>query len=151
MLGIPNVVPGLRRGVWGPHLIVVPTSVMLNWEVECKKWCPAFKLLTYYGSAKERKAKRQGWSKPNAFHICITSYTLVLQVNYFLPPEPTPIPQQASKKDMAWAYAAPQARMQLCVVACAISKSWTHNGHNNCQCQVSRRRRVVHKLCVLTV
>ena len=67
------------RGVWGPHLIVVPTSVMLNWEVECKKWCPAFKLLTYYGSAKERKAKRQGWSKPNAFHICITSYTLVLQ------------------------------------------------------------------------
>ena len=36
--------------------------------------------MTYYGSAKERKAKRQGWSKPNAFHICITSYTLVLQV-----------------------------------------------------------------------
>ena len=67
--------------MWGPHLIVVPTSVMLNWEVECKKWCPAFKLLTYYGSAKERKAKRHGWSKPNAFHICITSYTLVLQAS----------------------------------------------------------------------
>ncbi|PNH05360.1 Helicase SRCAP, partial [Tetrabaena socialis] len=65
-------------GIWGPHLIVVPTSVMLNWEMEIKKWCPAFRLLTYYGSAKERKAKRQGWSKPNAFHICITSYTLVL-------------------------------------------------------------------------
>jgi SNF2 family DNA or RNA helicase len=48
--------------------------------VEFKKWCPAFKLLTYYGSAKERKAKRQGWSKPNAFHIAITSYTLILQV-----------------------------------------------------------------------
>lgn len=41
---------------------------------------PAFKLLTYYGSVKERAAKRQGWSKPNAFHVCITSYTLVLQV-----------------------------------------------------------------------
>ena len=53
---------------------------MLNWEMEFKKWAPAFKLLTYYGSAKERKAKRNGWSKPNAFHICITSYTLVLQV-----------------------------------------------------------------------
>ena len=53
---------------------------MLNWEVEFKKWCPAFKLLTYYGSAKERRAKRQGWSKPNAFHVAITSYTLVLQV-----------------------------------------------------------------------
>lgn len=52
---------------------------MLNWEMEFKKWCPAFKLLTYYGTAKERKAKRQGWSKPHAFHVCITSYTLALQ------------------------------------------------------------------------
>ncbi len=49
-------------------------------QVEFKKWCPAFKLLTYFGSAKERKAKRQGWSKPNAFHVVITSYTLILQV-----------------------------------------------------------------------
>ncbi|XP_049823552.1 helicase domino isoform X3 [Aethina tumida] len=64
---------------WGPHLIVVPTSVMLNWEMECKKWCPAFKILTYYGSQKERKLKRTGWTKPNAFHICITSYKLVIQ------------------------------------------------------------------------
>lgn len=64
---------------WGPHLIVVPTSVMLNWEMEIKKWCPAFKILTYYGSQKERKAKRVGWTKPNSFHICITSYKLVIQ------------------------------------------------------------------------
>lgn len=68
-----------ERGDWGPHLIIVPTSVMLNWEMEFKRWCPAFKLLTYYGNPKERAAKRQGWSKPNAFHVCITSYTLVLQ------------------------------------------------------------------------
>ncbi|XP_044271638.1 helicase domino isoform X1 [Tribolium madens] len=64
---------------WGPHLIVVPTSVMLNWEMECKKWSPAFKILTYYGTQKERKLKRMGWTKPNAFHICITSYKLVIQ------------------------------------------------------------------------
>ncbi|KAK3749017.1 hypothetical protein RRG08_056924 [Elysia crispata] len=68
-----------EKGVWGPHLIVVPTSVMLNWEMELKKWCPAFKILTYYGSIKERKLKRQGWTKTNAFHVCITSYKLVVQ------------------------------------------------------------------------
>ncbi|CDI98275.1 helicase [Echinococcus multilocularis] len=66
-------------GIWGPHLIVVPNSVILNWEVEFKKWCPGFKILTYFGSAKERKAKRKGWTKTNAFHVCITSYRLAIQ------------------------------------------------------------------------
>ncbi|XP_063967591.1 helicase SRCAP-like [Lytechinus pictus] len=68
-----------EEACWGPHLIVVPTSVMLNWEMEFKKWCPGFKILTYFGSQKERKLKRTGWTKSNAFHICITSYKLVIQ------------------------------------------------------------------------
>ena len=67
------------RGEWGCHLIIVPTSVMLNWELELKKWCPALKILTYYGSQKERRAKRVGWSRKNSFHVCITSYKLVVQ------------------------------------------------------------------------
>lgn len=48
-----------EKGIWGPHLIVVPTTLMLNWEMEFKKWCPAFKILTYYGSPRERKEKRK--------------------------------------------------------------------------------------------
>ncbi|ODV80148.1 snf family helicase [Suhomyces tanzawaensis NRRL Y-17324] len=64
--------------IWGPHLIIVPTSVMLNWEMEFKKFAPGFKVLTYYGSPQQRAQKRKGWNIPNAFHVCITSYQLVV-------------------------------------------------------------------------
>ena len=67
------------KEVWGQHLIVVPTSVMINWEMEFKRWMPAFRILCYHGSAKERKEKRRGWMDPNRFHVCITSYQVLLQ------------------------------------------------------------------------
>ncbi|CAG8516030.1 2068_t:CDS:2 [Diversispora eburnea] len=67
-----------EKGDWGPHLIVVPTSVIINWEMEFKKWCPGFIILTYYGNPKERKDKRIGWMKEHTFHVCITSYHLVV-------------------------------------------------------------------------
>ena len=69
----------VEHEVWGPHLIVVPTSVILNWEMEFKKFCPGFKILTYYGTQEERKEKRRGWSKDNTWNVCITSYQLVLR------------------------------------------------------------------------
>lgn len=68
-----------QHEVWGPHLVVVPTSVMLNWEMEFKKWCPGFKILAYYGTQEERKRKRQGWNNDDVWNVCITSYQLVLQ------------------------------------------------------------------------
>lgn len=71
-----------ERGIWGPHLVVVPTSIMMNWEMELKRWCPGLKVLTYFGNQKERKQKRIGWSKPNSFHVCITSYKLVVQDHF---------------------------------------------------------------------
>lgn len=67
------------KGVWGPHLIVVPTSVMLNWEYEFKRFCPALKVICYYGSAKRRKELRTGWQDSNWSHVIITSYQLAVQ------------------------------------------------------------------------
>jgi SNF2 family DNA or RNA helicase len=67
------------KGIWGPHLIVVPTSVILNWETELKRFCPALKVLCYYGTAKRRKELRQGWTKTNWHHVVITSYQLAVQ------------------------------------------------------------------------
>jgi helicase SWR1 len=65
--------------VWGPHLVIVPTSVMLNWEMEFKKFLPGFKILTYYGTQEERKRKRMGWRDEDSWNVCITSYQLILQ------------------------------------------------------------------------
>ncbi|KAJ8076774.1 swr1 complex component [Marasmius tenuissimus] len=64
------------RGIWGPHLIIVPTSVLLNWEMEFKKFLPGFKVLSYHGTTKRRKEIRQGWSEKHHFNVCITSYAL---------------------------------------------------------------------------
>mmetsp|Transcript_21660 Transcript_21660/g.32245 ORF Transcript_21660/g.32245 Transcript_21660/m.32245 type:complete len:1962 (-) Transcript_21660:105-5990(-) len=68
-----------EKKIWGQHLVVVPTVVLVNWEIEFKRWLPGFKVLCYHGSAKERKRKRKGWSNPNTFHVCITSYQIILQ------------------------------------------------------------------------
>lgn len=64
---------------WGPHLIVVPTTVVLNWKAELLRWAPGLKVLIYLGSGKERHRLRQGWTREDAFHICVTSYNLVVQ------------------------------------------------------------------------
>jgi helicase SWR1 len=71
----------VRREIWGPHLVVVPTSVMLNWEMEFKKFLPGFKILTYYGDINERKRKRLGWRNTgkDMYNVVITSYQLILQ------------------------------------------------------------------------
>ncbi|CAM44296.1 putative helicase [Leishmania braziliensis MHOM/BR/75/M2904] len=67
------------RNDWGPHLIVVPTTVVLNWKAELERWAPGLKVLTYIGSTKERQQLRKGWTSEDAFHVCVTSYNLVVQ------------------------------------------------------------------------
>lgn len=52
----------LSLGIWGPHLIVVRTCRLLNWEVEFKRWCPGLKILLYFGNKRERRSTRAVWS-----------------------------------------------------------------------------------------
>ncbi|KAK4893662.1 hypothetical protein LTR28_002142, partial [Elasticomyces elasticus] len=62
--------------IWGPHLIVVPSSVILNWAREFQKFLPGFKVLPYYGSLREREEKRVGWSNNDKWNVVVTSYQL---------------------------------------------------------------------------
>uniref|UniRef100_A0A8C7HKV1 E1A binding protein p400 n=1 Tax=Oncorhynchus kisutch TaxID=8019 RepID=A0A8C7HKV1_ONCKI len=74
-----------QEGIWGPHLVVVRTCKMLSWEMEFKRWCPGLKILLYLGNRHECRAKRRWWAEANSFHVCVTSYKLLLKdQNHFL-------------------------------------------------------------------
>jgi SWI/SNF-related matrix-associated actin-dependent regulator of chromatin subfamily A containing DEAD/H box 1 len=54
-----------------PHLIVVPSSTMDNWEAELIKWCPSLQVVKYYGSQEDRRAMRIQWAKKGLVDIDI--------------------------------------------------------------------------------
>lgn len=68
-----------QEGIWGPHLIVVRTGKLISWEVEFKRWCPGLKILLYLGNRRERRDKRMCWGEANSFHVCVTSYKLLMK------------------------------------------------------------------------
>uniref|UniRef100_A0A673UJI8 E1A binding protein p400 n=1 Tax=Suricata suricatta TaxID=37032 RepID=A0A673UJI8_SURSU len=63
-----------NEGNWGPHLVVVRGCSILKWELELKRWCPGLKTLLYVGSHRELRAKRQEWTEPNSFNVCVAPY-----------------------------------------------------------------------------
>jgi SNF2 family DNA or RNA helicase len=61
-----------ESGIDGPSLIIMPTSLVYNWEIEAKKFTPKLKVLVYSGS--NRNKNIANFSK---YDIIITSYGLV--------------------------------------------------------------------------
>uniref|UniRef100_A0A8C3SVZ9 E1A-binding protein p400 n=1 Tax=Chelydra serpentina TaxID=8475 RepID=A0A8C3SVZ9_CHESE len=71
-----------NEGNWGPHLVVVRSCNILKWELELKRWYPGLKILLYFGSQRELRAKRQQWMEPNSFNVCVTSYKQLFKGNH---------------------------------------------------------------------
>ena len=72
------------RGIWGPFIVIAPTSTLPNWVNEFAKFYPSFKVLPYYGTAKQRASLRK-LLNPNylhrpesVVHVLVTSYNLVV-------------------------------------------------------------------------
>lgn len=73
------------HNIWGPFLVVTPASTLHNWQQEITKFVPNFKVLPYWGNAKDRKILRKFWDRKNyrytkdaPFHVLVTSYQLVV-------------------------------------------------------------------------
>lgn len=80
-----------KHDIWGPFLVVAPASTLHNWQQEIARFVPEFKILPYWGSAGDRKVLRKFWDRKHTtyrkdapFHVCVTSYQLVVSdVAYF--------------------------------------------------------------------
>jgi len=63
----------------GPHLIIVPSSTMDNWQKELATWCPTLKVLNYYGSQDERRHMRMQLVHGKAeYDVILTTYNMVI-------------------------------------------------------------------------
>ncbi len=63
----------IEKGQTAANLVVVPTSLLFNWQVELDKFAPHLKRFTVYGS--DRKTKTVDFSK---FDVVLTSYGTML-------------------------------------------------------------------------
>ncbi|KAI3526049.1 hypothetical protein L1887_05212 [Cichorium endivia] len=73
-----------EKNIWGPFLVVAPTSVLNNWADEIGRFCPDLKTLPYWGGIQERTVLRKNinpkrlYRRDAGFHILITSYQLLV-------------------------------------------------------------------------
>ncbi|KAL8970345.1 MAG: hypothetical protein Q9197_003859 [Variospora fuerteventurae] len=80
-----------QHDIWGPFLVIAPSSTLHNWQQEITRFVPDLKCLPYWGNARDRKVLRKFWdrkhitySRDSPFHVLITSYQLVVQdTQYF--------------------------------------------------------------------
>ena len=62
-----------------PHLVVLPLTVLGNWERELARWCPKLKVVKLYGNQEVRK-EQLAEIKRGQFHVCVTTYETIAQV-----------------------------------------------------------------------
>ena len=73
------------RDQGGPHLIVVPLSVLSNWMAEIERFCPGLRAIRFHGPRTEReRIKQDELSDPQNFDVVVTTFEmLVAESNFF--------------------------------------------------------------------
>ena len=70
----------LEQKCAAPHLVVLPLSVLGNWQRELERGCPERKVVKLHGNRAERQATSNDELQGGAmFHVVITTYETLAQ------------------------------------------------------------------------
>ena len=74
------------QNIWGPFLVVAPTSTVHNWQQELTRFVPKLKAIPYWGKPTDRQVLRRDWNRKSIvytedapFHLVVTSYDMAVQ------------------------------------------------------------------------
>ena len=64
---------------YGPHLIIVPNAVMVNWKAELTQWLPSVRCVYYVGHKEERARKFAVEVQSLQFNVLVTTYEYIMR------------------------------------------------------------------------
>ena len=68
-----------HKNNYGPHLIIVPNAVMVNWKSELNQWLPTVRCVYYVGQKDERARKFAQEVSSLQFNVLVTTYEYIMR------------------------------------------------------------------------
>ena len=68
-----------NKSVYGPHLIIVPNAVIVNWKAELTQWLPDVRCVYYVGAKEERAKKYSTEVQSLQFNVLVTTYEFIMR------------------------------------------------------------------------
>lgn len=68
-----------NKNVYGPHLIIVPNAVIVNWKSELMQWLPDVRCVYYVGAKEERAKKYATEVQSLQFNVLVTTYEFIMR------------------------------------------------------------------------
>lgn len=68
-----------HKGDYGPHLIVVPNAVIVNWKAEFNQWLPSARCVYYVGQKDERSKTFAAEIQSVKFNVLLTTYEFIMR------------------------------------------------------------------------
>lgn len=68
-----------HKGNYGPHLIIVPNAVIVNWKAELMRWLPSVRCVYYVGHKEDRARKYQQEVQAMQFNVLVTTYEFIMR------------------------------------------------------------------------